>query len=101
MHIYGVLKQMGLDLIQQEVTNASAHWNLKLTLFAHTHCCKPRPKVWRAGSGWRAGSHWMDFVQSSTDPMSCMETCITAHPAGKAEPQPRALVPLLCVQGWM
>lgn len=45
MHIYVVLKQMGLDLIQQEVTNASAHWNLKLTLFANTHRCKLPPEM--------------------------------------------------------
>lgn len=47
----------------------------------------------------------MDFVQSCTDATSC--SCsqhITEQPAGKAEPQPKA-VPwcqqLLCVQGWM
>lgn len=45
MHIYVVLKKMGLDLILQEVTNASVHYNLKLTLFANIHCCKIKPEM--------------------------------------------------------
>lgn len=45
MHIYVVLKKMGLDLIPQEVTNASVYYNLKLTLFANTHCCEIIPEM--------------------------------------------------------
>lgn len=45
MHIYVELKKMALDLIPQEVANSSAHYNLKLTLFANIQCCKIIPEM--------------------------------------------------------
>lgn len=102
MHIYVVLKQMGLDLIQQEVTNARAHWNLKLTLFANICSCKLIPKMCSLCEG--------QALAGEQDPIygPCGELHLfcelfmqsTEGPAEKAEPKaPAVPCSQLCPSG--